>query len=487
MAGIAGVACSGKRAVVNEMLEVIKHRGGRSEVVVEHPSATLGQTKARPYKMWLGRTPNCLAVCDGAILNWRNLSPESLDVDAAIENLYMRHGPAFLKELVGPFALAIATEGGVFLARDCLGASPLYLGTSHGVLYFASEIKALVKRCDQIKEFPPGTYWHPKEGFVRFAGLPVRETTKMDEDLASAKLRSVLSYAIAKQVTIGKEVACWLSGGLDSSTIASFARQQLDNLMTFSIGFKDAPDLAFAREVANALGTRHNEVIITPDQVIESLPATIYHLESFDAPLVRSAVANFLLAKATSCHADSVLSGEGADEIFGGYQYFQDIDTHTLAGVLADAINNLHNTALQRIDRCAAAFGLMVLTPFLDNQVLDYALSLPVEYKVRRNGRVVGKWILRKAVENTLPPHILNREKAKFWEGTGITQLIERYARDIISDQELSEERILPDGSILRSKEELLYFRIFREQFGEIKDLSFVGRTSHFEQQLGSN
>ncbi|MGQ9456625.1 MAG: hypothetical protein ACUVRS_04410 [Armatimonadota bacterium] len=125
MAGIVGVACSGKRTAVNEMLEVIKHRGGRSEVIVEHSSATLGQTTARPYKMWLGRTPNCLAVCDGAILNWRNLSPERLDVDAAIENLYTKHGPAFLRELVGPFALAIATEDGVFLARDCLGASPL--------------------------------------------------------------------------------------------------------------------------------------------------------------------------------------------------------------------------------------------------------------------------------------------------------------------------------------------------------------------------
>ncbi|MGQ9783205.1 MAG: asparagine synthase-related protein [Armatimonadota bacterium] len=303
----------------------------------------------------------------------------------------------------------------------------------------------------------------------------------MDEDLALTQLRRILSQAIAKQATMGKEVACWLSGGLDSSTIAILARQQLGKLMTFSIGFKDAPDLTFAREVANSLGTRHNEVIITPEQVIESLPATIYHLESFDAPLVRSAVANFLLAKVTSCHADSVLSGEGADEIFGGYQYFQDIDTRTLASVLADAINNLHNTALQRIDRCAAAFGLMVLTPFLNNQMLDYVLSLPVEYKVRRNGRVIGKWILRKAVENALPHHILNREKAKFWEGTGITQLIARYAEDIISDQELYKDHILPDGSILRSKEELLYFRIFKEQFGEVADLSFVGRTSYPE------
>lgn len=170
----------------------------------------------------------------------------------------------------------------------------------------------------------------------------------------------------------------------------------------------------------------------------------------------------------------AVLSGEGGDELFAGYAYLKDIPPILLGEELVDITGRLHNTALQRVDRSASAHGTVAHVPFLDPDVVAYAICIPVEYKIRHH---VEKWILRRALQGALPPAILDRPKAKFWEGAGVGDLMAHYAETHVTDADFCAEQTLPNGWRLNSKEEVLYYRLFRERFGELEDLGWMGRT----------
>jgi asparagine synthase (glutamine-hydrolysing) len=173
----------------------------------------------------------------------------------------------------------------------------------------------------------------------------------------------------------------------------------------------------------------------------------------------------------------SLFSGEGADELFAGYAYLQQLEPGTLSSELVDITGWLHNTALQRVDRSASAYGLIAHVPFLDPEVVEYALRIPAQLKLRRNGAVVEKWILRRASVDILPDQVLWRRKAKFWQGAGVGDLLAQYAEEQISEGECGRERILPNDWQLNSKEELLYYRIFRQHFGQLENLAWIGWT----------
>jgi len=273
---------------------------------------------------------------------------------------------------------------------------------------------------------------------------------------------------------MGGIVGSWLSGGLDSSTMAALARPFVSNLHTFAAGFPDAPDVEHAREVADFIKSDHHEVVVSFKDLLDTLPDVIYHLESFDALLVRSSITNYLVAKRASEYVDAVFSGEGGDELFAGYEYLRNVNLNDLADELIDITARLHNTALQRVDRSASAHGTVAHVGFLDPDVVDYALRIPVKFKLRDD---VEKWILRRAMDGELPKRVLNRKKSKFWEGAGVGELIFEYADDKISDKEFTQERTLPNEWMINTKEELMYYRIFKEHFGELEDLSWMGRT----------
>jgi len=440
MSGIAGIAAQGRQSTVQLMLDKMAHRGGADRAVFEAEGATLGIVRPRGQ----------------ALL--------PLKLGEAVED-YVGDGH---------FVEARVVHGELNLFRDPLGVSPLYYGrTPQGTVCFASEVKALLGVAHDLAEFPPGHrfaggYTEPYEGRAEspppFHGSP---------DMLAAELRHVLAWAVRKRLR--SEVAgAWLSGGLDSSTMAALVRPHVRLLHTFVAGVAGAPDLEYARQVAEHLGSRHHEVLVTLDRMLAALPKVIYHLESFDALLVRSSIANYLVAKVASDFVPEAFSGEGGDELFAGYHYLKALPKEQLAGELIDITNRLHNTALQRVDRCAAAHGLVAHVCFLDPNVVEYAMRIPTRLKLRDG---VEKWILRRAMAGTLPEQVLARPKAKFWEGAGVGEMLAEHSDETVSDADFSHERTLPNGWLINTKEELMYYRLFKEHFGALEDLAWMGRT----------
>jgi len=438
MSGIAGIAKAEARSAVERMLNKITHRGGGREIEEIH-GVTLGT-------VWTSSQP----------------APALLQAKLAQDSSASGHGVS-----------AGWVNNCLMLERDALGVAPLYYGYAEdGSLCFASEVKALLEATVDIKEFPPGCRFDGAN-MTRFFQLRKQPALAIAQETIAGQLRQRLQAAVQKRIS-KDEYGAWLSGGLDSSAIVALARPHLRSLHTFAAGLPGAPDLAHARVMADFVRSQHHEVVVSLDEMLRVLPDVIYHLESFDALLTRSSVTHYLAAKAASDYVSEVFSGEGGDELFPGYDNLKTIDPGALDNELIDITERLHNTALQRVDRCSAAHGLTAHICFLDPDVVDYALQIPVELKLRKG---VEKWILREALKELLPDSILTRKKAKFWEGAGIESLLANYAEARISDSDFNRERRLPNGWTLNSKEELMYYRIFQEHFGQIKDLAWMGRT----------
>ncbi len=483
MAGIVGIAAPDHDQQVGAALDKIEHRGGAGRLVHSPQGATVGEVwpaAQELYAQGIGRTG---VVLDGEVHNWQELAPDAETPLAALAAAYRARGPGFVRELDGPFALAIAGPEGLFLARDVLGKSPLYHGVHQGRRCFASELKALLEwpgsPASELAEFPPGHYYHPEAGLVRYDTIEKHAALDLPEEQIAQELRARLEASVAKRTGAG-ETGAWLSGGLDSATMAALAARRNGRLHTFAVGVEGAPDLEYAQAVADHIGAEHHVLLVSLEDMLAALPEVLYHLESFDRLLVRSSVMNYLVGRMAAEYVPAVLSGEGGDELFAGYSYLKQLEPEELPDELVDITRRLHNTALQRVDRCSASHGLVARTGFLDREVVALALRIPVEMKLYTGSRAaqpVEKWILRRAMEGLLPDKVVTRTKAKFWEGAGVGDLMAAHADQVISDAEFSRSRRLPDGTELAGKEDLYYYRIFRERFGDAFDPALVGRT----------
>jgi asparagine synthase (glutamine-hydrolysing) len=441
MAGIAGIARKGAEKEITEMLDLIKHRGKSGMSVFETEGTTVG-------------------------INWHNSEKE-------IIKRYMDEGKLGYDNGPGHYVWSKSEKGKFVLYRDETGVAPLYYGKDiSGNMCYASEVKALLPFCSKINELPPGHYFDGDE-LVQYYSLN-EGTPLLDEPQKIAdELRSLLENAVLKSIR-SENTGAWLSGGLDSSVISALGARHIKKLHTISGGLKGAPDLEYARETAKFIKSIHHEVIIDLNDLIKALPDVIYYLESFDALLVRSSITNYLVAKKAGEYVTEVFSGEGGDELFAGYDYLKSIPISDLGNELKNITNNLHNTALQRVDRCASANGTAAHVIFTNPDVVKYSFTIPARYKIN-NG--VEKWILRKALESYLPDGVLKRPKAKFWEGAGVKDLISNYADNQITDNEFRTERILSNGWKLNTREELFYYRIFKDHFGPDVNLNWMGRT----------
>ncbi len=441
LAGICGIAKEGKHEEVNLMLDRLQHRGGAGRKVIEANGVTFGIVYPEAQAHLIDNSKSFVSDAIGNLQYARvRFEPES-----------------------------------IVLERDPIGISPLYFGhNSMGILYFASEAKVLMDRTTYISQVPPG---HRYNGIrtTQFFELEEQVKTNDSEKQIAKKLHYYLNKAVVKYIELDQEpTGCWLSGGLDSSIVAVLAKSHLETLYTFSAGVPESEDIIAAREVADYIQSEHFETTVSFNEILKILPKVIYHLESFDALLVRSSVMNFLVAKNASQEVNSVFSGEGADELFAGYAYLKTTKLDDLTDELIDITNRLHNTALQRVDRSATAHGTVAYVPFLDPDVVNFAFCIPDKYKLYNN---IEKWILRQSARDLLPQRILNRRKAKFWKGAGVEDLIVQYVDEQITNREFEVERELPNGWNLNTKEELFYYRLFQAQFGDIDELDWMGRT----------
>jgi asparagine synthase (glutamine-hydrolysing) len=472
------------------MLAKIEHRGSAASELWEVDSGALG---AHGITM-LKETPGPIAtesgsraiVWDGWLKNAvdlrKRLSLHNLkdNTDAeTVLHLYEELGPNAFSELEGEFAFAILEGDHMILARDRLGVCPLYYGFHRGDLCFASEIKALANLVTSVNEFPVGHYFISDQGMFAYKPYLPDPVHLQGAQESAERLSVVLESAVEERLIDDVEVGVWLSGGVDSSVVAALARPMKNRLYTFSAGVEDASDLVYARQVAEHIGAIHQERTYTLEDVLGVIEEVIYQLESFDMALVRSAVANYLVAELAAEQVSLVLSGEGGDELFAGYAYQKEFagDVELTLSV-QDAIASLHNTALQRVDRSASAHTTRAVMPFLDPDVVRYALAVPSRWKIRGSGEI-EKWPLRQALSNRLPSEIIWRGKVKFWQGAGAAHMLAAHAENIITDGEFENARDLQDGFHLRSKEELFYYRIFGSIFGDRVPLEEMGRTQH--------
>lgn len=441
MAGIAGITKPNAQNKVKKMLSQISFRGKEGNKIFSTNNSTFGIT----YNKYL--SPKITEMIEQkSVIDFKN----SFSFSKVIEN-----------------------KNGIELTRDNLGISPLYYGkTNDGDFCFASEVKALLQITNDVNEFKPG-YKYSNGTFEKYYEVEQKNFINVPVENISNNLLQLLKKSI--QSCIHSDIyGSWLSGGLDSSCIAALSKPYLKKLYTFSAGLKNSSDIEYAREVANYIQSEHHEMIITIDDIIKILPEVIYHLESFDYLLVRSSVMNFLVAKEASNYVEDVFSGEGGDELFAGYEHFKNLNETQLKIELINSINSLHNTALQRVDRSSSAFGTTAHVCFLHPELVDYVLQIPLQYKIH-NG--IEKWILRETVKDFLPEKIITRKKSKFWEGAGVEELISDYAKKIISDYDFNKEKILENGWELNNKEELFYYKIFKEYFGSCNNFDWMGRT----------
>lgn len=477
MCGIVGIERHDAREgdalrVVGARLDRLRHRGPDGAQLRRFGRCVLGHARLAIVDPEGGDQPHVsrdgrhALVANGEIYNHEALRAalaghrfvSGSDTEAAL-HLLQESGEAGIARLDGMFALAHAGPDGLLLARDPLGIKPLYLARDARGVSFASEMKALQDAPGTLEEVPPGASWTGARGARRYYDVPQPEPDLVDPEGAARALRAALERAVRKRLMSDVPLGAFLSGGLDSSLIAALAVRETGALDTFTVGLEGSSDLLAARAVARHLGTRHHEHVIARAEVEDAMEGIVHALESFDRDLVRSASPTWFTARLAAERVKVVLTGEGADELFAGYRYVRRLRGGALARELRRSLAGMHNVNLQRVDRLTMAHGLEARVPFLDTAVVRLAQRIPPELKLRRvDGRLVEKWILRRAVEDLLPAEVVWRTKAQFDEGTGTAALLEGLA----PGGGAGSARF---GVTPRSAEEARYLAIFGDVF----------------------
>lgn len=510
MCGIAGIFrikshTPELRQKVLKMAKRIRHRGPDWSGIFESPTAIIAHERLSIVDPESGGQPlfspdgrQVLAV-NGEIYNHRELRaryagyPFSTGSDCeVILPLYREKGVEFLEDLSGIFAFALydsATDD-FLIARDPIGVIPLYIGyDSDGKVYMASELKALEGFCERYEPFPPGHYYLGSEGKLRrwyrrdwenFDSLTPASPSESAE--APAKLRAALEDAVRRQLMSDVPYGVLLSGGLDSSVISAIARKfaprRIENdgntdawwprLHSFAVGLKGAPDLAKAREVAEHIGTVHHEINYTIQEGLDAIRDVIYYIETYDVTTVRASTPMYLLARVIkSMGIKMVLSGEGADEIFGGYLYFHKAPSpREFHEETVRKLSKLHLYDCLRANKSLSAWGVEGRVPFLDKEFLDVAMTLDPALKMCP-GAEIEKRILREAFADMLPASVAWRQKEQFSDGVGYSWIdsLKEIAEASVTDGQMARaaERFPVNPPL--NKEEYCYRAIFEEHF----------------------
>lgn len=491
-----------QRADVLKMAKKIRHRGpdwsgiytGNKAILAhERLSIVDPESGCQPLKTPDGKV--ILAV-NGEIYNHRAIREKfagkynfltGSDCEVILP-LYLEKGKDFIEDLNGIFAFALYDEEKDYylVARDHMGIIPLYTGTdSEGQRYFASELKALEGKCNVIEPFPPGHYFDSVERkFVKWYNREWTDYDNVKDNPANVDdLRRGLSDAVKRQLMSDVPYGVLLSGGLDSSVIsalaAKFAPKRIEDedksvawwprLHSFAVGLKDAPDLAAARKVARHIGSIHHEINFTIQEGIDAIRDVIYYIETYDVTTVRASTPMYLLARVIkSMGIKMVLSGEGSDELFGGYLYFHKApDAKALHEETVRKLSKLHLYDCLRANKALSAWGVEGRVPFLDKEFIDIAMRFNPEAKMSGKNGKIEKWALRKAFEDLLPEEVVWRQKEQFSDGVGYSWIdtLRDIASSQVSDEQMRTASLRFPVNPPRNKEEYFYRSIFEEHF----------------------
>jgi len=389
----------------------------------------------------------------------------------------------FVNKLNGIFAFALwdGAAKRYVIARDPIGVCPLYWGhDAQGRLCVASEMKALATLCADVAPFPPGYVYDSAVGELRqYYKKEWRDyANTRGHDLTPAALRQAFEQAVHRQLMTDVPYGVLLSGGLDSSLVAAcaarFARERVEDndrseawwprLHSFAIGLEGSPDLAAAQVAADALGTVHHGFVYTFAEGLDAIPEVIRHIETYDVTTIRAATPMFLLARRIKAMGvKMVLSGEGSDEIFGGYLYFHKAPSaEAFHEETVRKLDTLHSYDCLRANKSMMAWGVEARVPFLDLEFLDTAMGLDAKHKMAGHGRI-EKHVLREAFDGALPKEILWRQKEQFSDGVGYGWIdgLKDHAEQSVSDREFAAAAARYPFNTPATKEAYFYRRIF--------------------------
>ncbi|WP_321516411.1 asparagine synthase B [Marinifilum fragile] len=489
------------RPQVLEMSKKIRHRGPDWSGIFCDEKAILSHERLSIVDPQSGGQPlyskdgNLILAVNGEIYNHMDIrnqmngSYEFLTKSdcEVILALYKQKGIDFIDDLNGIFAFALydKEKDCYLIGRDHMGIIPLYQGwDQHGNYYVASELKALEGYCNKIEEFLPGKFLYSKDGEVKeWYQRDWMDYEKVkDNETDMAALRKGLEDAVHRQLMSDVPYGVLLSGGLDSSVISAIAKKYASKrvesgdqqdawypqLHSFAIGLEGSPDLAASRKVADHIGTVHHEITFTVQEGLDAVRDVIYHLETYDVTTVRASTPMYMMARVIkSMGIKMVLSGEGADEMFGGYLYFhkapnaKEFHTETLR-----KLSKLHLYDCLRSNKSMASWGVESRVPFLDKEFLDIAMRINPEDKMAKDGKM-EKWIIRKTFEDYLPEEVAWRQKEQFSDGVGYNWIdtLRDIAENEISDEQLKNAAYRFPVNPPMSKEEYYYRVIFAEHF----------------------
>jgi asparagine synthase (glutamine-hydrolysing) len=489
------------RSNVLKMSQKVRHRGPDWSGIYSSKNAILAHERLAIVDPTSGKQPilsedglKVIAV-NGEIYNHKNLkktftSSYNFRTESDCEvilALYENKGVDFLNDLNGIFAFALydSSKDRYLIARDHMGIIPLYMGwDDDNIFYVSSELKSLEGVCSKIELFPPGHYLLSDSSELIKWYKPdwISHNSVKNSETSIKAIHDSLSAAVKRQLMSDVPYGVLLSGGLDSSITSAlakkFASKRVESddkqdawypqLHSFSVGLKDAPDLKAAKIVADHIGTIHHEINFTVQEGIDAIRDVIYHLETYDITTIRASTPMYLMARAIkSLGIKMVLSGEGADELFGGYLYFHKApNAKEFHEETVRKLDKLHQYDCLRANKSLAAWGIEGRVPFLDKEFIDVAMNINPDDKMIKNGRI-EKWVLREAFKDYLPESVLWRQKEQFSDGVGYSWIdsLKELVHKKVTDNDLKNASNIFPINTPRNKEEFYYRSIFNDHF----------------------
>lgn len=428
---------------------------------------------------------NLTLICNGEIYNWKTLAQEnnfhtkSTSDCEIILHMYKKYGiEKTVKSLDGVFAFVLIdkNENKIYAARDPIGVRSMFISYGPLGIGIASEMKCLdnIAQDCEITQFRPGNYWEINDGYTSYYDYEYPLVDRVTDAEIMSNINSLLSNAVNKRLLSDRPIGCLLSGGFDSSLITALVAKSFSKgeLCTFSVGLEGSVDLKYAKQVADYLGTRHHQVILTEESMFNAIPEVIRKLETYDTTTVRASTPMYLLSKyiKENTNITVIFSGEGADELSGSYMYFHNAPSEKeFSDETLRLIRDLHYYDVLRCDKSTACNGLEVRVPFLDKAFINYYVGLRGKYKMPKNYSI-EKYLLRKAfsTEKLLPDSVIWRMKEAMSDGVssqkrGWFEIIQENVEKHVTDDEFRNSKFTFNPP--KTKEEYYYRRVFTSEY----------------------